>query len=1077
MVSAKAQSSFYDLVQGVKGKKTIGNWDVLVSYDEDSLNARLSEQADAAKLLEEIKVETTIMNARPHKLLPAHVTLNLSSPVLSFGPGDSEAHLKLKMAGSYLIDDDKTPTALPDGKFVNIRLTLSSAVGHFDEDGQFKKSDATAGGTAGTILGVPDDASLCCGLYLDFPSGSSSWSLENADGTTADGGAATEEWQLVVKGMESFLKKQETRWFLGGTKKSVANADQVRLVPEIVKFSILAADSSVSGSKGAVCMWIKVKGSNGQSNGAEGFDKFDLHPIPKDRTASVVFSHDLLINQVFKTSFESSAKDWMGTLTVATGDTDPDDSYAGIHLKAPSTLKNEDKLSFFSKEALGGDIDIIVHPEIVVKDIPSLSISWDSKIHYQDVNTGGGWGPVINNHSEFQVELRGSGTWSGSGTEIDMSTTASRVLHQRSSTNQMWSSWGNIDTKSGAVSMAINVKPIQYLLTTNLLFPNQSIFSADAIQAPAGSAQKNIAGGLACPHDLILTGNVKKKATPVVSMEARPTHIKNWFHLLSPEFYAEPLINDAARGRAASNAPAAGSLDAYKAALFSTDNNDFARGLMQNLTKDAQQDSMANLTAFLKQNNYDKLKPEELLAPIGHTPESFIAATATSQVDKAAPVDIRYFGGHYTIWEGPSRDKGVKLQISSITRQVHFRKQAFDLSPAVDANAKVTNEFSFIEGQKTYTFSCKSWLDNETGTKVRLVGTVSEPGKPAVPFLAGPPAERPKPVHGIHVMALDESDTIALVIGLASILISLATAYWTYQRAAAAQRKLLQKDGQKANEAVQRVDTMPKIASDLKDIIGKEGNAIKAQMPKVMEQLRKKVQGRWDGLDVSVKKTGLDAANLAAAETAMKDNFIDGAEKDITKEYHQALREMVDNIIKPKMDAQLSIYENAGKILDPKKDGKALVDQVVSDYVLSITMKDFVTTNPVRDVIKTVLAVERANTGTARAKTASTNYDNAKTAYDAAEKAANNAQKDLNVADYGDDKKDKKTGKTKDELEADLKQKIKDKSQADTVKQNLDTEKQTREAEKTARDAEEADRKTHEDARRKEVEKKVETGL
>ena len=65
MVSAKAQSSFYDLVQGVKGKKTIGNWDVLVSYDEDSLNARLSEQADAAKLLEEIKVETTIMSQSP----------------------------------------------------------------------------------------------------------------------------------------------------------------------------------------------------------------------------------------------------------------------------------------------------------------------------------------------------------------------------------------------------------------------------------------------------------------------------------------------------------------------------------------------------------------------------------------------------------------------------------------------------------------------------------------------------------------------------------------------------------------------------------------------------------------------------------------------------------------------------------------------------------------------------------------------------------------------------------------------------------------------------------------------------
>jgi hypothetical protein len=34
------------------------------------------------------------------------------------------------------------------------------------------------------------------------------------------------------------LKKQETRWFLGGTKKSVANADQVRLVPESVRTAL-----------------------------------------------------------------------------------------------------------------------------------------------------------------------------------------------------------------------------------------------------------------------------------------------------------------------------------------------------------------------------------------------------------------------------------------------------------------------------------------------------------------------------------------------------------------------------------------------------------------------------------------------------------------------------------------------------------------------------------------------------------------------------------------------------------------------------------------------------------------------
>jgi hypothetical protein len=49
-------------------------------------------------------------------------------------------------------------------------------------------------------------------------------------------------------------------------------------------------------------IWIKIKNGTGQSNGAEGFDSFDMHPIPKDRTASVIFGHNLLVDMVLKVS-------------------------------------------------------------------------------------------------------------------------------------------------------------------------------------------------------------------------------------------------------------------------------------------------------------------------------------------------------------------------------------------------------------------------------------------------------------------------------------------------------------------------------------------------------------------------------------------------------------------------------------------------------------------------------------------------------------------------------------------------------------------------------------------------------
>jgi hypothetical protein len=131
--------------------------------------------------------------------------LKLSSPVLSFGPGDDEAHLSLNLGGHFLIDDDKTPTPFPDTYRIDIRTSLKATVGHLD-DGHFKKSEVAHAATAGAVLGVPDDPSLVAGVYLDFPKASTDWKIIDKDGTQADGAAATEDWQLIARGMESFVR-------------------------------------------------------------------------------------------------------------------------------------------------------------------------------------------------------------------------------------------------------------------------------------------------------------------------------------------------------------------------------------------------------------------------------------------------------------------------------------------------------------------------------------------------------------------------------------------------------------------------------------------------------------------------------------------------------------------------------------------------------------------------------------------------------------------------------------------------------------------------------------------------------
>ncbi|GHJ87062.1 hypothetical protein NliqN6_3464 [Naganishia liquefaciens] len=451
MVNAKTPSTFFDLVKGMRGKATIGNWDVLVSYDEIALNKLLSEQADKNKLLEEIKVETSVLNISPRKQIPVHMKMKLSSPVFSFGPSDSEAHLRLSLSGSYTLGEDPEVLTLPEDYAVDIRVTLSSAVGHFSGD-DFIKKDAEGAAQAGTILGVPDDDDMLCGLYLDFPTGSDAWKMADKDAKA-----------LFAYGI-----------------------------------------------------WIKIKNGTGQSNGAEGFDSFDMHPIPKDRTASVIFGHNLLVDMVLKPSLEENCFSWMYSVRAATAeDGDPDGSYHGAHLKAPCRVNNDGELSFFKKDEMSGDIDISINSDIAVADQPSLQITWDSKISTVAgavILGPDGMGNAVESINR-QSQIRGSGSWTGSGTEIDMNTAVKRTLVEKHETSILWKEFGLASTTVD-ISLSCDVKPLQYLLATNLLFPHQKVFSADPVEGPKGSAQQYLTGGFACPHDLILTGNFMDKAVP-----------------------------------------------------------------------------------------------------------------------------------------------------------------------------------------------------------------------------------------------------------------------------------------------------------------------------------------------------------------------------------------------------------------------------------------------------------------------------------------------------------------------------------------------------------------------------------
>ena len=166
---------------------------------------------------------------------------------------------------------------------------------------------------------------------------------------------------------------------------------------------------------------------------------------------------------------------------------------------------------------MSGDIDISINSDIAVADQPSLQITWDSKISTVAgavILGPDGMGNAVESINR-QLQIRGSGSWTGSGTEIDMNTAVKRTLVEKHETSILWKEFGLASTTVD-ISLSCDVKPLQYLLATNLLFPHQKVFSADPVEGPKGSAQQDLTGGLACPHDLILTGNLMDKAVPAV---------------------------------------------------------------------------------------------------------------------------------------------------------------------------------------------------------------------------------------------------------------------------------------------------------------------------------------------------------------------------------------------------------------------------------------------------------------------------------------------------------------------------------------------------------------------------------
>lgn len=96
------------------------------------------------------------------------------------------------------------------------------------------------------------------------------------------------------------FKKHGLKYYIAGISNTY-KSESYLLRPKSFCFTTIP-ENTAEGIKGTLCMWIAVEGGSGneqrQKGGSDGLvfhpRERALHPIPKDRSASIIFSYALM---------------------------------------------------------------------------------------------------------------------------------------------------------------------------------------------------------------------------------------------------------------------------------------------------------------------------------------------------------------------------------------------------------------------------------------------------------------------------------------------------------------------------------------------------------------------------------------------------------------------------------------------------------------------------------------------------------------------------------------------------------------------------------------------------------------
>ncbi|KAI1937148.1 hypothetical protein LOZ66_004065 [Ophidiomyces ophidiicola] len=973
--------SLSELNKAMQQKDCLQGWDILVSYQTSVLNEILRQRASKIEGLTKVpEWPASWQDPITGDTVTSKVSISLSNPAINFKDDQASVTVTFSLSGESRREGSSAPDVLPP----NMTLQLDTYL--IDVRGAVIGSGAAAEITTSKGEGDPPSkisvfepgTENSRAISIDFSSGKLTI-VPGSDTPLSDEQAAFINC-ISVDIQEHFQKSVGLQCYLGSVSNKTSTDIPGALKPTAFSFSTIAGDSNTPG---VLCMWIGVEGGAGnytvpdQGNSLQfKIDTIEHNPIPKDHTASIIFSHQIMSNKFFLPALEASGMNGavcdsvLGTpgmkfrfyLTSMELHVDKKDEH-GSSLLA-TWRKKLDAVDFNMK-------DEMVSLEIGEKS----STNWSRSIRLNwSVYSNPTFGSAHTTHGELTLtfKIAKEGHWKLDGNKISFviqfpdKFEVSAVADQHSFWEKFFDSASeDIPSEYKNLSLDIPVadmelRSMDYFLTTNLVFPGYTSFVPNSPDT-----------GLAVPRDTIITGQIQTSGS-ATSFEIQSTKLEalkaDATESLIPEIKADgdPITSITTRmlaedvgavEKSASELPEASQVAEKPASMLPKDLMNPKGTLFFDLTKVSmdKENSLKNVLSVVDQHGYGHITEAQVNQMLNvTTPGSQVTDSPVEKKSQAGRVlqqqqsnqtqlfSLNLFGGRY-IFDGSSKELIVNPQTGRIKVDGVEAVPTFSTDP----NTYITTT-NWSVPSKTYSVVFSSHILDDDNFQPTFVGKMKDVIKNEEVDISG--KKRILDTTDKGIISAKTSDIITIVgfsVGNTLSLIGLALAIrWRpkdkVHNDPTQPAQVRKENGEEANKLLERSynvgEARRKASVELVEVLKKTSekeaearshmaeneNIFVTDVDKILEQESKRIQDHTKGIAVEELADG----SGPAFETEV--HKINDALKQRVEKY-------VQQSISPNINDSLMIWKKAGYITDAEiqkiaTDGlKPLIDRQLAD--------------------------------------------------------------------------------------------------------------------------------------------------